>query len=474
MKLLEQSLGLYTDMYQLSMMQSYFTEGIHDNSAAFDYYFRKLPFEGGFVVFAGLTELLENLSEIKFSSQDIDYLHSIKMHDDFLEYLKSFSFNGTITSVAEGTIVFPVEPILTVEGRLGEAQFIETLLLNIINFNSLIATKAARIKLAAGDRILSEFGLRRSQGLGGIQASRAAIIGGFDSTSNVFAARHFDIPPAGTMAHSYIQTFDDELTAFRRFSESNPDGCVLLVDTYNTLKSGIPNAIIVAKELEEKGFRLKAIRLDSGDLAYLSSQARKMLNDAGLNYVKIVVSNQLDEIVIKSLLEQGAPVDIFGVGTSLVTGNPDSALDGIYKLSMYNNDPRLKLTESIAKTSLPGLKKIYRYSDSNNFYQADAVLLRSEPECRIIYHPFEITKSFELDEYKSEELNKTILLNGELKTKLLKPTIVREIVKENLSHLPAEYKRFINPHIYKVGISDKLMKLRDELKTQHQFAQDIK
>lgn len=467
MKILNPELGLYTDMYQLTMMQSYFAEGMHNNHAAFDYFFRKLPFDGGFVVFAGLTELLESLSEVRFSDSDIDYLHSLNMNPDFLDFLRSFSFRGKLTAVDEGTIIFPLEPAITVEGSLLEAQLIETLLLNVINFNSLIATKAARIKLAAGDRLLSEFGLRRSQGYGGLQASRAAVIGGFNSTSNVLASKMFGLTPAGTMAHSYIQSFDDELTAFRKYAESNPKNCILLVDTFNTLKSGVPNAITVAKELELKGHRLRAIRLDSGDLAYLSFQARKMLDNEGLHYVKIVVSNQLDEIVIKSLLEQGAPIDIFGVGTSLVTGNPDSALDGIYKLSLYSNIPKLKLTENISKMSLPGLKNIIRFFDNEDCYHADAVVLRDEPICDVIYHPFEMDKSFQLKGYKAKVLTGPVMENGEIKSDILSINELREKVNENLLSLPPEYKRFVNPHLYKVGLSRKLINLRDEIRAEY-------
>ncbi|MDD5608711.1 MAG: nicotinate phosphoribosyltransferase, partial [Ignavibacterium sp.] len=270
MKVLKDYLGLYTDMYQLSMMDTYLKEGKHNCIASFDYFFRKIPYEGGYVVFSGLSELLESLSELKFGKEDIDYLHKQKFDSNFLDYLKGFSFTGNIYSVEEGTVVFPNEPIVTVEGKLSELQLLETYLLNTLNFNSLISTKAARMRLIAKDKILSDFGLRRAQGFGGLQASRAAIIGGFDSTSNVLSAKLFDLIPVGTMAHSFIQSYDDELTAFRKYAKSNPDKTVLLIDTYNTLESGLPNAIIVAKELEEAGYRLRGIRLDSGDLAYLA------------------------------------------------------------------------------------------------------------------------------------------------------------------------------------------------------------
>lgn len=467
MKLLNYSLGLYTDMYQLSMMEAYFNENKHNSPAAFDYFFRKLPFGGGYVIFSGLTELLENLNQIKFSSDDIDYLYRKKTSSDFLEYLKNFSFKGSIYSVEEGTIVFANEPVVTVEGNLAEVQLIETYLLNTLNFNSLISTKASRMRLVAPDKILSDFGLRRAQGIGGLQASKAAVIGGFDSTSNVLAAKIFGLNAVGTMAHSFVQSYYDELTAFRKFVHTHHENAVIVIDTYNTLQSGLPNAITVAKEMQKNGHRLKGIRLDSGDLAYLAKAARKKLDEEGLNYVQIVVSNQLDERVIKSLLEQGAPIDIFGVGTNLITGNPDGALDGVFKLSMFDNKPRLKVSENITKVTLPGLKKIIRCFDDEGFYQADAVALRDEESVDKIFHPFEKEKSKLLLNYKNHIITKPVVQNGKSVIKMEPVETIREKVKENLSKLPVEYKRFEYPHIYKVGISEKLMKLRDELKTNY-------
>lgn len=467
MKILKDYLGLYTDMYQLSMMETYLKEGKHNCHASFDYFFRKIPYEGGFVVFSGLTELIESLSELKFSKDDIDYLHKKKMNGDFLNYLQDFSFTGNIYSVEEGTIVFPNEPIVIVEGHLAELQLLETYLLNTLNFNSLISTKAARMRLVAQDRILRDFGLRRAQGFGGLQASKAAVIGGFESTSNVLAAKIFNLNAVGTMAHSFIQSYDDELTAFRKYAESHPDNTVLLIDTYNTLESGLPNAIIVAKELEKAGYKLKGIRLDSGDLAYLSKVVRQKLDDEGLIYVKIVVSNQLDERVIKSLLEQQAPIDIFGVGTNLVTGNPDSALDGVFKLSMCGDKSRLKVSENLSKVTLPGLKKIIRYTDSNGYLQADAIALKDEEQIEKMFHPFDKEKSKKLTGLKANNLTKLVVEKGKPKIKIEDAETIREKVKDNLLRLPSEYKRFEYPHIYKVGISEKLMKLRDELKMEY-------
>jgi nicotinate phosphoribosyltransferase len=366
-------------------------------------------------------------------------------------------------------VAFPLEPLMEVSGGLAEVQLIETLLLNYLNFQSLIATKAARIRYAAGDRYLSEFGLRRAQSLGGISASRAAIAGGFDSTSNMFAARRYDIPAVGTMAHSFIQSQEDELTAFRKFAEAEPHNCTLLVDTYNTLKSGIPNAIIVAKEMKEKGQQLKAIRLDSGDLAYLSKKARKQLDDAGLKEVKIVVSNQLDEYLIKSLLDQKAPIDSFGVGTSLATGQPDAALDGVYKLCQIDGEPKLKLSENIQKVTLPGIKQVYRFTDETDCFVADAIALEKDPVPSKMIHPYDIEKSKSLDVSKATPLLTKIMAKGKPMLKNNEPKEIAEFVKKRLEQLPDEHKRFNNPHIYKVGISEPLHLLRSELRKKYRM-----
>ena len=296
--------------------------------------------------------------------------------------LKAFDFKADIYAPEEGEVVFPYEPVVRVEGNIIETQIIETMLLNILNFESLIATKASRIRHAAGDRLVIDFGLRRAQGLGGVLASKAAVIGGVNSTSNVYSAFMFGLVSAGTQAHSWIQSYDDEITAFRDFARAFPKNCVFLVDTYDTLKSGIPNAITVAREMEAQGEKLFGVRLDSGDLAYLSKSARKMLDDSGLHYVKIVTSNQLDEYLIKSLLEQGAPVDAFGVGTKLVTGLDDAALDGVYKLAMSGSKPRLKISESPEKIILPGIKNVFRCIDDNGKFYADCIVLADEGRCR--------------------------------------------------------------------------------------------
>lgn len=454
----------FTDYYELTMAQGYYLSGIHERKASFDYFFRKVPFEGGYVIFAGLKELIETIKHLKFSEEEIEYLEKEKFSNEFITYLKNFHFRGDIWSAREGDIVFPGEPILRVDGNLLETQIIETLLLNVLNFQSLIATKAARIKYAAGeDSTVLDFGLRRAQGLAGIHATRAAMIGGFDGTSNVYSAQRFNIRAGGTMAHSWIQSFEDELTAFRTYSEHYPDSTHLLVDTYNTLESGIPNAITVAKELKEKGHQLVGIRLDSGDLAYFSKQARKMLDAEGFKNVKIAVSNQLDERVIASLRSQNAPIDIYGVGTRLVTGDETPALDGVYKLGSVNNKPTLKISENIEKITLPGRKKIFRYLNDDGSYYGDAILLDEENDLQVMHHPTFPAKRSTLAGRDYRELLIQVISNGDEVTQMPDVQSIVKFKNEQFSKLHPEYKRFDNPHIYKIGISTKLMETRDRL-----------
>lgn len=460
--------ALYTDMYQLSMGQVNFLNNRHRDAVVFDYFFRKLPYSGGYVVFAGLQDLLGMLTELRFSKDDLQYLKETGFNRSFVDYLSGFRFSGNIYSIAEGDVVFPQVPILRVEGTVLEAQLIETLLLNMLNFQSLIATKAARVRQVAGDRVLLDFGLRRAQGMGGYHATRACVIGGFQSTSNVKAGRDFDIPVSGTMAHAFVQQHENELSAFRNFAEGRPENCVFLVDTYNTLKSGVPNSITVAKEMERRGHKLYAIRLDSGDLAYLSKHARKMLDEAGLSYVKISASNQLDEHVIKSLIEQGAPIDIFGVGTNLITGQPDAALDGVYKLSMIEGQPRIKLSESLSKTTLPHRKQVFRVLDTDgNFFGADAIGLESETKVDEMHHPFEPQKALATGGLLQELLLKKVMTGGKVMNEASALTDISKFSQSRLAKLPAEYKRFQYPHTYKVGISSSLKQLRDDLRNQY-------
>ncbi|WP_029034915.1 nicotinate phosphoribosyltransferase [Salinimicrobium terrae] len=460
--------GTYTDQYQLSMGQVYFSKGETENTAVFDYFFRKLPFNGGFAVFAGLETLLDYLEKLKFSEKDLDYLRSLEFSEDYLDYLKNFRFRGKIYSMQEGDLVFPGAPVLRVEANIIEAQIIETLLLNILNFQTLIATKAARMAIQAKGRTLIDFGLRRAQGFGGYHASRAAIIGGFEATSNTRAGRDFGFPVSGTMAHSFVQSYEHELDAFRDFAEAHPKNAILLVDTYDTLKSGIPNAIQVGKEMEKRGDKLKGIRLDSGDLAYLARKSRELLDNAGLDYVKISASNQLDEHVIKSLLDQEAPIDIFGVGTSLVTGKPDAALDGVYKLSFFKGKPRIKLSETISKVTLPHQKQVHRLLDeSGNFLGGDVVCLANEKNPEMMYHPYDPLKFRFVGDVEKEELLNIVFDNRTRSDKKKTIQEIKEFNKERLAKLPPEYKRFNNPHIYKVGISEKLRDERNAIIEEH-------
>ncbi len=461
----------YTDQYQITMSQVYFHKGLQDETAVFDYFFRDLPFGGGYALFAGLEDVLDAVAHLRFDEKDLALLKKEGMNDAFLEYLENFRFTGTIRAAREGDLMFPDRPVLSVESSIIEAQLLETLLLNTLNYQSLIATKASRMWLAAEGRNLIDFGLRRAPGLGGYAASRAAIIGGFVGTSNVRAGRDYGIPISGTMAHSFIQRFDDELAAFRAFADVRPHDCVLLVDTYDTLESGVPNAITVGKEMKARGEQLKGIRLDSGDLAWLAKEARAMLDEAGLEDVKIAASNQLDERVIKSLLDQKAPIDLFGVGTSLVTGRPDAALDGVYKLAFANNEPRLKISENIEKVNLPGRKQVYRLvREDGSFYGGEVVTLADEQAVDTMYHPTDEGKGLDTSLYRLEPLLETVMEEGK---RTAAPRTVHEIAEfaqEQLNALPDEFKRFENPHLYKIGLSAKLRELRDTLLAERREA----
>lgn len=460
--------GTYTDQYQLTMAQVYFLTGQKDRGAIFDYFFRQLPFGGGYAVFAGLEDLVDALEDLHFDSSDIAFLKEQGLDPSFIHYLKTFRFKGKMYASYEGDVVFPMRPILSIEANIIEAQIIETMLLNILNFQTLIATKASRMRWASGDRKLLDFGLRRAQGVGGYYASRAAMIGGFDATSNVRAARDYGLPLSGTMAHSFVQSYEDELTAFREFAKVWPDNCVLLVDTYDTLRSGLPNAIKIGQEMRAQGKNLQGIRLDSGDLADLAKKARLMLNAAGLHDVKIIVSNQLDEMIITRLLEQGAPIDGFGVGTSLATGRPDAFLDGVYKLAEFNQNPCIKLSENKNKISLPYKKQVYRILEEEQpFFCADLIALAEEKELGVLLDPFKPSPPFVLKNHKIEPLLHPVMMNGK---RLFAPKTSREISsysQTRLNQLPEGYKRLIHPQSYRVGMSEGLKSKRDTLIEAH-------
>ena len=458
--------GMYTDFYELTMAQGYFSCGKKEQEVSFDYYFRTNPYRGGFTVFAGLQDFLELLNNFKYSDADIDFLTAQGLDPMFLEYLRSFRFNGRIFAMNEGEIVFPNEPILRVEGNIIECQLIESLLLNILNFESLIATKAFRIKLVSGAKPFADFGLRRAQGLGALHASRAACIGGAASTSNVLAGIRFQIPVSGTMAHSWVQSFDNELDAFRAYAKTHPENTTLLVDTYDTLKLGVPNAITIALEMREQGLQLQAIRLDSGDLAYLSKKARKMLDKAGLSEVKIVASNQLNEHVIKTLLrDQNAAIDAFGIGTEMITGKENAALDGVYKLAEIGGEPKMKFSENIEKVTLPGKKQVVRYLDEEGKFYRDGILLTNEnpSDIEVLYHPVYPEKNTTIKGLKYEKLFSKVWDDGKIFLTHKSPLEIHAYLMKRAEQLPDEHKRFISPHIYKVGISKLLTEERNTL-----------
>jgi len=454
--------GLFTDYYELTMAQGWVFSGRADEPSVFDYTFRQNPFGGGYTLFAGLADLLEALENLSFDDEDLKALKGMGFKKPFLEFLKSFRFRGTVHSAREGEVVFPLEPVLRVEGGLVECQMVETLLLNVLNFQSLVATKAARVVQAAQGRRVVEFGLRRAQGLAGLSASRAAAVGGAEATSNVAASALWGLTPTGTLGHSWIQSFPDELTAFRAWAELNPDACVLLVDTYDTLASGVPNAVRVARELEAKGSQLLGIRLDSGDLAYLSKKARSLLDAAGLHAVKILVSNQLDEHIVKSLLDQKAPINAFGVGTRLVTAEGSGALDGVYKLCESGGQPRLKVSDNLAKATLPGAKKLVRYADADGAFVADGILLTNEKAVSTIYHPTQTAQKSRVSHLLPENLLYKMMEKGRTLARWTAADAAAT-ARKRLGSLPPEHKRFENPHVYKVGLSRALTDLRRDL-----------
>lgn len=462
--------ALLTDLYQLTMLAGYFEKGMQDDPAVFDLFFRTPPFKGGYAVFAGLEPALRYLAELRFTDDDLAYLGSLNIFAPrFLEYLKGFRFRGRVIAMPEGTVVFPHEPLITVEGSLAQAQFVETALLNIINFQSLVATKAARITTVAAGGDVVEFGLRRAQGPdGGLSEVRGAFIGGARSTSNVWAGRLLGIPVRGTHAHSWIMAFHDELSAFRAYADVFPDSSVLLVDTYDTLLSGMPNAITVARELREKGHELRGVRLDSGDLAYLSRESRRMLDEAGFQDVRILASNELDEFVIRSIREQGGRVDIYGVGTRLATcqGEGGGALGGVYKLVRYNGKPKLKVTSDIAKSTIPDRKRLFRVVNSDDRFLMD-VMCREDEVVQagdVVYDPTNPSRNKPIPGgVRLEEIRTVVMDGGEIVVPSPSLDAMADRCRIQLERLPEGVLRLENPHIYKVSVSLKLHELRARL-----------
>lgn len=473
------NLTLLTDFYELTMMQGYYKQNTYNKEVVFDLFYRKNPNNGGYAIVAGLAQVIEYIKNIKFDDEQINYLKGLnKFDEDFLIYLKDFRFSGDIYAIPEGTVVFPKEPLIKVKASIGEAQLIETALLNIVNHQSLIATKASRIVWSAkGDSVL-ELGLRRAQGPdAGIYGARASIIGGCNGTSNTLAGKMFNLPVVGTHAHSWIMSFDDEITAFRAYTNMFPQGCVLLVDTYDTLKSGLPNAITVFKELRSKGIKLKnyGIRLDSGDLAYISKEARKALDKEGFEDAIISASSDLDEYLITDLKLQNAEISVWGVGTNLITSKDSPAFGGVYKLvaeidKKKNKIPKIKLSENPDKITNPGDKKIIRiYDKKHNKIKADIIALEEEVidtnKDLIIFHPSEVWKKMKLraNEFTVRELLVPIFIKGECVYDSPSVINIKKYCENELNSLWDEYKRLNNPHILPVDLSNSLFELKNNM-----------
>ena len=468
------NLTMMTDLYELTMMNGYLRYGKDKNRACFDLFYRRRGDVTAYAVAAGLEQVIEYVQNLRFTQEDIEYLRSLAIFDDaFLSYLSDFHFTGEILAVPEGTIVFPDEPILRVIAPIMEAQLLETALLNIINHQTLIATKAARVvQSARGDKVL-EFGLRRAQGPdAGIYGARASIIGGCQATSNVLTGQLFGVPVGGTHAHSWVMSFEDELTAFRAYADVFPDNCLLLVDTYDTLGSGVPNAITVFKELRARGKEPVGIRLDSGDLAFLSRQARVMLDDAGFPNAKIFASGDLDEEVIWDLKAQGAAIDVWGVGTRMITSMDNPALGGVYKLSAEEVDgkfvPRIKISENPAKITNPGVKQLYRFYDRRSGKAlADLLALDEEDfssgEPLEIFDPDNTWKRMTLCDYRMRQLLVPVFENGELVYDSPALSEIAAYAKQEMETFWDEYKRLNRPHRYKVDLSQKLYDLKLQL-----------
>ena len=450
-----------TDLYQLTMMNGYYLDGTYKNEAVFDMFFRYKP-ELNYAIFAGLEQVIDYIENLKFTDGDIEYLKGLNIFDEgFLKYLKDFRFTGDIYSAVEGEVVFPNEPILIVKAPLIEAQLIETAMLTIIGHQTLIATKTSRIVEAADGKSVVEFGLRRAQGPdAGIYGSRASIIGGCVGTSNVLAAKEFDIPVKGTHAHSWVMSFRTELEAFERFAELYPDNCLLLVDTYDTLNSGMPNAIKVFKKLRESGHKPVGIRLDSGDLAYLSKKAREMLDAEGFNDAIIFASGDIDEEVLTALKVQDAKIDVYGVGTKLITSERTPSLGGVYKLSRIEIDnekyDKMKISSSLEKITNPGFKKVLRlYDKRSGMAVADVIALKDEqlPKPITLRHETDVWKKFTLGDYDVREILNNIFVNGKCVYHSPKLSQMADYAKREKAKLWEEYKRLLNPNIYRVNIS---------------------
>ena len=475
---MKRNLTLLTDFYEITMANGYFESGCSDQIACFDMFFRKNPDNAGFSIFAGLEQIIEYIKNLKFEDDDIEYLRSKNMFSEkFLEYLKNFKFCCDIYAVPEGTPVFPNEPLVTVKGPVIQAQFIETMILLTANHQSLIATKANRIVRAAEGRPVMEFGSRRAQGYdGAVYGARASYIGGCSGTACTISDRIFGVPALGTMAHSWIQLFDSELEAFRNYASVYPDSCTLLVDTYSVLKSGVPNAITVFKELKASGHKPCGIRIDSGDIAYLSKAARKMLDDAGFPECKITASNSLDEYIIRDLIRQGAAIDSFGVGERLVTSKSEPVFGGVYKLCAVEKDgefiPKIKLSENTAKITTPSWKEVWRLFDKKTGKAvADVITVAGEiindSEPYTIFDPNYTFKRKVLTDFRAVKLQVPVFINGECVYESPDVSAIKEYCREQTDLIWDEVKRFENPQEYYVDLSEKLWNIKNELLSKY-------
>ena len=465
------NLTMLTDFYEITMANGYFCSDMADDIAYFDMFFRRIPDGGGYAIMAGLEQLIEYLKNLEFTDEDIEYLRAKKLFDErFLEYLADFKFTCDVWAVPEGTPIFPGEPLITVRGPVMQAQFIETMLLLIINHQSLIATKASRITRAAAGRPVMEFGTRRAHGVSAaVDGARAAYIGGCAGTACAIADREYGTPAMGTMAHSWVQMYDNEYEAFKKYAEIYPTNCVLLVDTYNVLKSGVPAAIKVFKEVKPEKM---GIRIDSGDISYLTKKARKMLDDAGLQECSIVVSNSLDEYLIRDILSEGACVDSFGVGERLITAGSEPVFGGVYKLSALEKNgkmiPKIKKSENIEKITNPGFKSVYRFFDKDSHRAlADVIVLDGEiiPENDEyeIFDPKAVWKRKKIKNYYVRNLRKQIFEGG--KCVYESPSIdeIKDYCAQQLDAMWDEMKRFENPQTYYVDLSYNLWKLKHDM-----------
>lgn len=473
------NLTMLTDYYELTMSQAYFNQNMQDMIACFDLYFRSVPDKGGYAIMAGVEQAVEYIEQLKFEPEDLEYLRKMDMFtEDFLDYLREFKFECDVWAIPEGTPLFPGEPIVKVKGPIIQAQMIETMLLLSINHQSLIATKSARIVRAAQGRPVMEFGARRAQGAdASVLGARAAYIGGAAGTSCTITGQVFNIPLAGTMAHSFVQAHDNEFSSFAAYAVSFPDDCVLLVDTYDTLVSGVPNAIRCAKEvLHPMGKRLKGIRIDSGDLAYLSNMSRQMLDAAGLTDCMITVSNSLDEYVITDLLNQGAAIDSFGVGERLITSKSEPVFGGVYKLSAIGHDgklrPRMKISDNQSKITNPGDKKLYRlYDKATGKALADLITLVDEEIDESspleIFDPIHTWKRKTLVNFTARELLEPVFVKGERVHTSRTVSEIRDYCAEQQETIWPETQRFEQPQLYYVDLSQELWDLKNKILHEH-------